>query len=103
LVLRGTNGESRSELARVSQNRMRVVTLPDRSTGESWRCAAEGQRFEAMEAVRDGPAPAEAGQPVTRAFVIGRWTMIIWPVGYLGLRLAAEYYVRRNRKVAVPS
>jgi hypothetical protein len=40
---------------------------------------------------------------IPAAFVIGRWTMIIWPVGYLGLRLAAEYYLRRNRKVAVSS
>jgi uncharacterized membrane protein len=35
------------------------------------------------------------------AFVIDRWIMILWPVGYLGLRLTAEYYIRRNRKAAV--
>jgi uncharacterized membrane protein len=37
------------------------------------------------------------------AFVVGRWTMIIWPIGYLGLRLVAEYYIRRNRKAAAAS
>jgi uncharacterized membrane protein len=31
------------------------------------------------------------------AFLVGRWTMIIWPIGYLSLRLVVEYYTRRNR------
>jgi uncharacterized membrane protein len=34
---------------------------------------------------------------VPAAFIAGRWTMLAWPVGYVGLRLVAEYQVRRNR------
>ncbi len=34
---------------------------------------------------------------VPAGFVFGRWTLIAWPVGYLGLRLAGEYYIRKNR------
>ncbi|MFC5827618.1 hypothetical protein [Nonomuraea insulae] len=34
-----------------------------------------------------GRAVAISAQP---AFVIGRWTMLVWPVGHLSLRLAAE-------------
>ncbi|HZE40085.1 MAG TPA: TMEM175 family protein [Stackebrandtia sp.] len=34
------------------------------------------------------------------AYLAGRWTMVAWPVGYLGMRLVAEYYARRGRKAA---
>ncbi|MGW6503743.1 TMEM175 family protein [Nonomuraea angiospora] len=35
---------------------------------------------------------------VPAGFIAGRWIMIAWPVGYLGLRLVAEYYLRKNRR-----
>ncbi|MEV8509774.1 TMEM175 family protein [Actinoplanes sp. NPDC051475] len=43
------------------------------------------------------------GVSIPAAFVIGRWTMIVWPFGYLSLRLVAEYHSRRNRKAATAS
>ncbi|MEV4108387.1 TMEM175 family protein [Nonomuraea sp. NPDC049695] len=39
---------------------------------------------------------------IPAGFVLGRWTMIAWPVGYAGQRLVAEYYIRRNRKGLEP-
>ncbi|WP_285662605.1 TMEM175 family protein [Actinorhabdospora filicis] len=32
------------------------------------------------------------------ALILGRHTMWVWPVGYVGLRLAAEFYTRRARR-----
>ncbi|MEV1170076.1 hypothetical protein [Nonomuraea sp. NPDC049784] len=38
---------------------------------------------------------------IPAALVAGRWAMIAWPVGYLGLRFVAEHFVRKNRGSAV--
>ncbi|MEV0150329.1 MULTISPECIES: TMEM175 family protein [unclassified Nonomuraea] len=36
---------------------------------------------------------------IPAAFVAGRWVMILWGVGYLGLRLVVGYQIRRSRAV----
>jgi hypothetical protein len=36
------------------------------------------------------------------ALAIGRWVIIGWPLVYLGLRLVAEYQIRRDRAAAHP-
>jgi hypothetical protein len=36
---------------------------------------------------------------IPTGFIAGRWIMIAWPVGYLGLRLVAEYYIRRTERL----
>ncbi|MFI6734345.1 hypothetical protein ACIBI9_15555 [Nonomuraea sp. NPDC050451] len=41
-----------------------------------------------------------AGLSIPAGFIVGRWIMIVWPVGYLGLRLVAECCIRENRKTA---
>jgi TMEM175 potassium channel family protein len=36
------------------------------------------------------------GLSIPIAFIAGRWIMLAWPVGYLSLRLAAQYKIRKN-------
>ena len=40
---------------------------------------------------------------IPAAFFAGRWVVIAWAIGYLGLRLVAEYYVRKGRVATTPA